>query len=353
MKNIKIFYLLVVMSLMILGCDKEDDFNPQKTESKYQITDSDNALEHAKYMFYKNYGIVVIDKVGVEDYVYTGGVKLSVVMGESLLDDDQKVELLNRIDKNFYSKTPKLSLESAPFKLILADSITLNQVVVEWVYNPETGRMEEVSSLQDVHQKFYLNANMLAIPTEEGIFDETDDGRFAWFDDQRGPQFLGEVLLDKMVVENILIKRYGDRDWQQHFYPLYGDLKNIVGDNSAFNFDWNDETYENAEDWGIPLEMLDKLIFRQSDIPGGAGPELDEEAIMGFLYDNGFPAYSELRNSSRGVRLKMGLQQIVPGWIIFASLPNRDQIFEKHPNMKVAYFKAKKLIKEYTDIEIE
>lgn len=335
----KIYRLLFFSVIVALFGSCEETFEPGKTEVKYKVEDSDDPLDKMKYHFYKEYQVVVLDSFDVSEYGYTGGPKLAATIIPTKFSKEQKIELLQQLEASFYGLMPDLTRKHAPFKLLLADTISV--------------KISENSP--PVNKSYYVTPNLFAIGTKDGSFELTSEGHIkfpATFEDD--PIMLKDLMLSK-ILNRILDEKFdGQQEWGPIFTPTYGaeilEVVREVNMEFAFHFGFGDDIYF---DWETEEVEKEVITFPDGVWPGG-GEETgfyDYDAIDQWLYNQGFPGYYGIRDNW-GFRLRVEIGDHLIKWLLFKTKPNAQELLDTYPKLNENFQLAKKLFEKHLDINI-
>ncbi|WP_430815267.1 hypothetical protein [Carboxylicivirga sp. RSCT41] len=345
----KLIYQLLFLGCMILSliaCNEDKlEFDP--VEPKYDLSDSDDPLQHLKYVFNQNYGVIVIDDVDISDYQYTGGKKLDLTVGNCSKSKDEKVTILEAIEKSFYSNNEYFANEFAPLKLILADSIGGMVEKYNWKYDPVTG-WQRVAELVFERQSYYVEGPLSIISTANEELEIQEDGTILLFDKWGRATNFEAVMMEKILFDNILEPKYGN-DWALEFAPLYGKYAQANPNRDFIRWDWSDT----MGDFYDTDEQNQLFIFPSADFPGGYA-EQDDEAIMDFVYSQGFPVVTQVYfwPTTPGGRVRVFMDDIVVSWLKFSGREDKDELLAQYPELQANYLVAQQLFEELIGMEI-
>lgn len=346
----KTILYIIIIALAAVACS-EDKLSFEKVDPKYDLSDSDDALQHLKYVFNQKYGVIIIDDVDSSDYLYTGGERLDLIIGKCTKTKEEKIKILQALEKTFYINNEGFAKEYAPLKLILADSVGRMGEERNWQWDNDLMDMVEVVDTVFKSYSPYVKNFLTIVATRDSELLIEDDLTATMFGEFGEPVSFADKMLGTIIIDNILLPQLGDM-WFLEFTALLGKYEAQRGGAGYIRYDFDDEVYNNWQDWGIPEEEA-QFFYPSSEFPGGFD-SLDKDAVMQFLYGEGFPAATKIdffpeRTSGR---IKVFLQDLVPGWVKFGGLSNKEELLNTYPELKKNYLTAQELILKYTGIEI-
>lgn len=355
----KYICIIFVLILGLVACnDEELVIEPQ--DPRYDLSDSSDPLQHYKHEFYKKYNVIIIDNVDTTDYKYTiSSTNLDLKMKASTKSDEEKLELLQVLESSFYDKYSQDFLKSfAPVRLIIADSIGRYEKSY-W-----TGEME--------YQKvpLFVNRSIVAVSTNSEDFKVVDGEAYSigeWGDEEA----IGQQLINKIVIDNILVAQYGE-NWDQLFLPMFGTIRPYLyfsewsqSYDAGFQINFDDSYYDPND----PDHPLYRPLSEYPGVQEEYTENEDVEAINAYMYQLGFPGYYEatyygpdpgypewgIPPSPAFARISVWAEDLIPLWIGWSAQyddAGKQALFSTYPNLKQNYLITKELVERYTGIEI-
>lgn len=366
MKNLSILILLVFV-FGLFAC-QEDELDVAPEIPKYDLSDSDtDELQHQKYLYNKEYGIIVIDDVDSSDYQYTmTSEKLDLTMRASQKTDEEKAKVLKVLRKTFFGKYPDDFLKKfAPLRLILADSIGRMEMKRDWSTWPPVYKLTWVSS------PLFINKSIMAVAINDEEFVVSEDGESASVVDEWGSHMdIAATVMSKVVIDNILRADHGDQ-WGQLFLPILGQFRPYLyfDDGSqtwdtGFTINFGEEHYDPSDPDNLTARPMSEYPGVFEDDP----QEQNYEAIEAYMNELGFPNSEYVRYYPEdgphewdptvypeAGRIKAWVEVLIPMWIRWSgshSDTEKEALFAQYPELKKNYLKTKELLMRYANIEI-
>lgn len=361
MKNIKLLLIFFIF-LGAIACQEEDlDIIPK--DPKYDLSDSDtDELQHLKYKFNQDYGVIVIDDVDSSDYLYTmTSEKLDRIIGKCLRTDEEKVAILKALESTFYTKYPQSFIKKyAPLKLILADSVGGIEKRMNW----ETWQEEDTY----VSGPLFVNKTIVALATNNKEMQISEDGQLVTVLNEYGDKVdVATSIISKVVLENILKAQYGE-NWDQLFLTMFGKYQSLLYKrdwdglyDSGIRIDFGDDYFDPAD----PVHLLKRPLAEYPGVKEEYVTNEDWESVKAYLYGIGFPAATQVRYFNANPhpewgypasgRVKIWVDVLIPAWIEFAGLyteVEKQALFALYPELENNYLRAKELLLRYAEIEI-
>lgn len=353
----KYLYLFLFLLTVLSSCQSDIlKIEPQKP--KYDLSDSEtDPVQHLRYVFYKNYNVIIIDKVDSTDFMFTlSSEKLALKMEPSSKSVAEKVALIQAIENTFYKNYSSEFVKNyAPVRLIIADDISMME-------------RDPYGAPGDMIKKnypYYLNNTLLAISTKEPEFVMKDN--LVYFVDNNGQENrLDNILVDQIVIKNILRARYGE-EWPLLFVDILGSIKTYLSANSvSFRVDFDDR-YVDPNNPNHPLRRPSaEYPGLRIDSPKPL-PNQNFEAMEAYFNRIGLPNLKYRLGSPRFrvldpndpsrfyARVQFSIEEIVSLWIEWSgkySEAEKQQKFNQYPELYTNYNKVKVLLKRYANIDI-
>lgn len=348
---------------MLLTACGEKDLSIEPQTPKYDLSDSEtDILQHYKHEFYKKYNVIIIDDVDTSDFRYTiSSSKLELDMIKSTLSDTAKISLFRVLENTFYAKYAQNFIkERAPLRLIIAD--TIYALKTDYEGNPMRAKCP-----------YYITNSLFAVSTNAADL-IVKDGIAYGINEYGMEENLGEQLFSKIVIENILTARYGEK-WGQLFLPIFGVIRPYLmwsdwqeAYETYFKINFTDQYYDPSQ----PNHPLNRPfseypgVHDESPMPANQ----NYEAIEAYFNKLGFPNiryrpgnpsyYSESLDYEGNVRpafarISMDVRDLIPLWVEWSGKytdVEKEEKFSLYPELKKNYLVMKELLQKYAGIEI-
>lgn len=360
MKNFLKIAAVFALIFMIVGCTDKTLVKEEMPDLSDVVPDGINPIQHQKHLFYKDYGIFMLDKFDESDYKFSMGTPIKETIEPIKLDQNEKLEVITFLREAIYDKFPvEFIRQYFPVKLLLASRIYIpsetstdydgtDHLFSNSVFAVRANRdfINEIRASKDSMRGIfnsYVILNLLDRKVGEGYHEE----------------FEGMLLTDQekdLSRRNIYFGPLNPPDIPLEVeLPEGGSRKQAPADFEFSEFPLTrEDQVRYAYEQGFP-NMIYMYNVNQYGKFSFLHPDGTVEELESLLYKEYGKKYDPLYNYMEG-EAKMSLfYDYIPMFTIWAQNtpePEKSQILAQYPLLKQRYDVFRAVIKKHLNLDL-